>query len=342
MHDNTDDVVSVSVIMPIRNEERYIAASLGAVLTQEYPAALVEVLIADGMSTDNTLQLIYALPGAERVRIFTNPHYWQAPALNMLIHEARNDVIIRVDGHTIIASDYISQCVKALKEWNADEVGGAITPTGTTLLGTAIAAACRSAFAVPGAFHTGHKAQRVDTVYMGAWPRDVLDKLGGYQEHLHANEDYDLNYRLRQSGGVIYFSPTIRSTYYGRQSLPALAKQYIRYGRSKTAMLRLHPTSLRMRQVVAPTFVAACLLGGIGALLNPIIAWGWGAMLLTYMCLCFLFTLHTMRTAERKAAWFIPGVFLVIHVSWGLGFWIGFFEGPMKITPKSASTTSPS
>ncbi len=327
----------ISVIMPVRNEAAHIRASLGAVLAQDYPAEFVEVLIADGMSTDDTLDQIQQLSGAERVRIFANPRLWQAPGLNMLIREARGDIIARVDGHTVIAPDYLRRCVEALQTSGADEVGGAISPVGLTSLAATIALACRSAFAVPGAFHVGKQAQFVDTVYLGAWPREVLIALSGFQERLRANEDYELNIRLRQRGGTIYYSPTIRSTYFGRQSVSSLAEQYLLYGRAKTSVLRQHPTSLRLRQVIAPAFVAALILGGIGAMLNAVLAWMWLVMVSAYLCLCLAFTLLSAQKGGRAMLWLMPCIFFIIHLSWGFGFWIGWFERPYRAAPQATA-----
>lgn len=307
----------VSVIMPVRNEADFIARSLGAVLAQDYPPDCIEVLVADGRSTDDTLVLIRALPGAERVRIVDNPERIQAHGLNRAIPLARGEIIIRVDGHTIIAPDYVRQCVEALRRTGADSVGGGMDPVGITPTGRAIAAAGKSAFGVPTAFHVSDQAQYTDTVYMGAWPRGVFERVGLFRTDVGVNEDYELNYRIRAAGGRIYFEPAIRSQYYARQSFAALARQYFRYGRGRVRTLRLHPESLRARQVVAPAFVAGLILGPWHPRPRPL----WIICIVLYGLLNGFFSLRAVRRVEGAAVWRVKLVFLTMHLAWGAGFW---------------------
>jgi succinoglycan biosynthesis protein ExoA len=316
----------VTVILPIRNEEAFIEKCLGAVLQQDYPVERMEILIADGMSDDRTLEVIRAMPGAERVRVLPNPGRIQSAGLNVAIREARGDIVVRVDGHTIIASDYVRKCVDTLRLTGAQNVGGAMDPVGITPMGRAIALAGKSAFAVPTAFHVSKQAQVTDTVYLGAWPREVLDQVGVFREDVGVNEDYELNYRIRAAGGLIYFSPEIRSQYFGRQTLPALAKQYYRYGKSRVKTLTEHPQSLRARQLVAPAFVAA--LGG-GAVLGLVSRWIqrlWLLMILTYLAANFFFSLKAAAGRDTDELKRLPVVFLTVHLAWGLGFWMGWWE----------------
>ncbi len=238
----------VTVVLAVRNESAFIARCLGAVLAQNWPAEQLEILVADGESTDGTPDIIRALLGSERIQLITNPGRRQAAGLNAAIARARGDVIVRVDGHTQIAPDYVRRCVAALEETDAACVGGRIEPIGITPVGAVIAAAAHTAFAVPGAFHVSQTARFTDTVYMGAWPANVLARSGGFDERLRANEDYELAYRIRQSGGSVYLSPAICSMYFGRQMLTALARQYFVYGIGKAQVLRKYPKSLRMRR----------------------------------------------------------------------------------------------
>src|SRR6185437_6462345 len=172
-------------------------------LSQQYPPERIEALIADGQSDDRTRAVIASLPGAERVRVIENPQRRQAFGLNLALRQARGDIIVRVDGHTIIAPDYVRQCVQALAESGAVNVGGRMEPyaepQGATPMGRAIAAAGASRFGVPTAFHVSATPQYTDTVYLGAWPRDALLAVGGFDERLRVNEDYELNYRLRRA-----------------------------------------------------------------------------------------------------------------------------------------------
>lgn len=330
--------VFVSVVMPVRNEEGFIARSLKAVLNQDYPPELIEILVIDGLSEDRTLEIIQALPGNERVSIIANPQRIQAAGLNKALRRARGDIILRVDGHTIIAPDYVRQCVAALKETGAYNVGGPMEPVGLTSIGQAIAGATKTSFAVPGAFHTGtYTGQYTDTVYMGAWPRWVLEDVGGFDEHLAINEDYELNYRIRQMGGRIYLSPAIHSSYFGRQTLPALALQYFSYGKGKTTTLKKYPRSLRVRQLVAPCFVGACIGGLPLSIMLPEAGWLWLLMLLTYFAAMFVFSCSAAKRTGYKLFWLFPPVFLTIHMSWGLGFWAGFLSGALRSGRKPAT-----
>ncbi len=326
----------VTVIMPVRNEERYIALSLGAVLHQDYPVERMEVVVADGASDDATRAIIAALPGAERVRVIANPERTQAAGMNAALRVARGAVIVRVDGHAVIARDYVRMCVAELARTGAHNAGGGMHPAGVTETGKAIAAACRSPFAVPSAFHTSASGQFTDTVYLGAWPREVFDRVGGFDARMVPNEDYELNYRIRQAGGRVYLSPKIRSHYFGRQTLGALARQYARYGRGKVASLRKSPASLRPRQLVAPTFVAALALGAPLALASlalrlPWLSWlavAWLALAVAYVALNLGFAVVAARRAGRALFWRIALAFAAMHLAWGAGFWAGLLHWP--------------
>lgn len=316
----------VTVILPIRNESAFIERCLGAILTQDYPADQLEILVADGMSDDDTRQIIAAMPGAERVRIIDNPRRIQAAGLNEAIRHAKGDVIVRVDGHTVVAPDYVRQCINALQATDADNVGGAMDPVGLTDTGKAIALAGKSPFAVPTAFHVSATPQFTDTVYMGAWPRHVFDRVGGFSERVGVNEDYELNYRIRASGGKIFFSPQIRSVYYGRQTIPALARQYYRYGKSKVRTLQEHPASLRPRQLVAPLFVAGLMVGLPLGWLSKLLRGLWWAGLICYGIANLYFSFKAAARLTPKIAWRIPLVFFTIHLAWGIGFWMGLLN----------------
>ena len=312
--------------MPIRNEEAFIARSLGAVLAQDYPPERLDVLIADGMSDDRTAEVIRGLPGSERVRIVPNPERIQAAGLNLVMRQATGEYVVRVDGHTVIAPDYVRRCVEALQATGAANVGGPMDPVGLTPMGRAIAAAGKSPFAVPSAFHFSQKAQFTDTVYMGAWPKQVLESVGYFDAGYAINEDYELNYRVRQVGGKIWLSPDIHSTYYGRQTLGALARQYYRYGKGKVSTLRKHPGSLKWRHLIAPLFVAGLI---IGALCSLVFVWArvlWLAGIVAYVAAALAASARIAAGHESGSFWRLPLVFATMHLSWGAGFWVGLAE----------------
>lgn len=313
----------VSIVLAVRNEAPYITRCLAAVLAQDWPTSHTEILVADGESTDGTLDSIRRLPGSESIQVLTNPRRNQAAGLNLAIAQARGDVIVRVDGHTEIAPDYVRCCVAALHETGAACVGGRIEPVGLTSTGKVIAAVARTAFATPGAFHISRVARFTDTVYLGAWPAEALARAGGYDERLRANEDYELAYRIRQAGGCIYLSPAIQSRYFGRQNLAALARQYTIYGIGKAQMLLKHPASLRIRQLVAPLFVAGLIVGAAAWPIAPVAHLLWLVLVAAYVTLNLSFSAYILGRERPSRAWLAPVVYLVIHLSWGIGFWSG-------------------
>jgi len=310
--------------MPIRNEAEFIARSVSAVLNQDYPAEKMEIIIADGMSDDATIDLVCWLPGLERLRIISNPRRFQASGLNRAIELACGEIIVRVDGHAIIAKDYVRQCVETLLQTGAQNVGGHIHPVGLSATGKAIAAASVVPFAVPSAFRSGRSAQYTDTVYLGAWRREVFEQVGLFDETFEVNEDYELNYRIRHAGGGIFLAPIICSEYYGQQSFKPLAQQYFRYGCWKPRTIRKHPASARLRHLVAPIFVGF-LIAGI--LLAPIFALArvcWFSILFFYLLMNLSISV-AVSLRNAVPVWRLPIVFLIIHLAWGIGFWVGVF-----------------
>lgn len=232
----------VTVIMPIRNEEAFIERSLGAVLTQNYPADRMQVLVADGMSDDDTRGVIARLaaehPGHE-VEVVDNPGRIVPTGFNAALDRARGDVVVRVDGHTIIEPDYVTECVAAIAETGADNVGGRMDAVSDGPMGHAIALATSSPFGVGNsAFHYASGQRWVDSVYMGAWPREVFERIGRFDPEMVRNQDDEFNYRLSAGGGRILLTDRIRSRYYNRSSLKKLFSQYRQYGFWKVRVLQ--------------------------------------------------------------------------------------------------------
>lgn len=318
----------VSVIMPVYNEASFIRESLGAVLAQDYPADKLEILVVDGGSTDNTCQPVREmLADSGRGRLLQNPRKIQAAALNIGISAAQGDIIVRVDGHTIIAPDYVSACVSYLVQNKADNVGGLMRPLGTTRVGRSIALATTSPFGIGGSkFHYSEREQYVDTVYLGAFWRKTFDRIGLYDETVNINEDYELNIRLRKAGGKILLSPRIKSYYFPRASLPALWTQYFVYGRQKTLTLQKHPASLQWRQAIPPLFV-------FGFVFTLMLGFVWQPARYLFAAIAGSYLLANMvasTIAARRGGWqylpVLPLVFASIHFVWGLGFWAGWIK----------------
>jgi succinoglycan biosynthesis protein ExoA len=322
---NFTSLPTVTVIMPILNEATSLPQSLEAVMNQDYPSELLEILVIDGGSTDNTLAIIQAMSqNCPRVRMLPNPRRITPSSLNVGILAATGDIIVRVDGHTAIAPDYVSQCVSSLVQGKADNVGGLMCPIGTTYVGQGVALAISSPFGVGDSkFHYSPQEQYVDTVYLGAYWRKAFDQIGLFDETLPINQDYELNYRLRRAGGKILLNPAVQSTYTPRSTLSSLWRQYFRYGQGKVRTLQKHPESLRWRQAVPPLFVGA-FLGTLGGA----IFWPRLRPIFTFIAGCYLLANIVASTIVAiRGGWrywpVLPLIFAIIHFGWGLGFWIG-------------------
>jgi glycosyltransferase involved in cell wall biosynthesis len=320
----------VTVIMPIRNEAAFIARSLGAVLDQDYPAERLEVVIADGMSTDATREVVRSLADARpaiAVRIVDNPAQIVPTGFNRALAVARGDIIVRVDGHTIIAPDYVSECVAALRRSGADNVGGRMDPVSEGTFGRAAAQATASRFGVGGArFHYSDIEEWVDTVYMGAWPRAVFQNIGLFDEEQVRNQDDEFNYRLLSRGGRILLSPRIRSLYYNRSTPRSLWRQYFQYGYWKVRVMQKHPGQMRPRHFVPPAFVATVGLGVLLAPVSSIFAKVLLAAVGSYISASIVASVIVGWGEPLAQAVMLPVAFATLHVSYGLGFLAGLLR----------------
>jgi GT2 family glycosyltransferase len=263
-----------------------------------------------------------------RVQLISNPERLQAAAFNRGIALARGQYVVRVDAHSLYADDYVAESIRLLEETGAENVGGVQRATGTNWVGRAIAAAVSSRFAAGDAkYRHASKPTFTDTVYLGAWRTATLRKLGGMRTDWAVNEDYEMNVRLRAAGGTIYLSPTIRSTYFVRGSLGALARQYVRYGFWKVRTLIEHPGSLRWRQVVAPAFVLSLLLT---PLFVHWLGWFGTSHIALYVVANLAASVITARKQGMTLLPVLPIVFAIIHCSWGGGFLTGLIYWPFR------------
>jgi len=317
-----NDSPFVSVIIPIRNEERFIAQCLQSVVDQDYPQDRMEVLVVDGRSEDRTREIVAEFGSRHPViKLLDNPKLSAPAGLNLGIREARGDIIVRVDGHCVLEPDYVSQCVRKLQETGADNVGGLMRATGQKYVGQVIALAMNSFFGSGGSkFHYASEEQYADTVYLGAFRRGVFDRVGLFNERMMRNQDYELNYRIRAAGGKIFLSPAIKSSYYGRSTLRELWQQYFQYGFWKLEMILLHPRSVRPRHLVAPLFVFSLLTTGLLGLVNRAFLSLFFVIVSSYL----LASLVSSMKLARRTGWryfpLLPVAFAVMHLGWGLGF----------------------
>lgn len=320
----------VSLILPIRNEADYIERSLGAILEQDYPGEM-EILIADGMSTDGTRQIILELARQYpqySVSILDNPGKIVPVGMNVALRQARGEIIIRVDGHTLIASDYVSQCVEALHFTKADNVGGRMNALGYNTFGNAVAFATSTPFGVGGArFHYSDNEEWVDTVYLGAWFRRIFEEVGLFDEELVRDQDDEFNYRLREHGRKILLSPLIRSEYFVRSSPSALWNQYFQYGCWKVRVLQKHPFQMHLRQFVPPAFVVSYLFSAVllffslPCYIHPAF---WSSIL--YLGVNLSVSFYIAAKNSWKYLRFLPVIFIILHIGYGLGFLVGLLK----------------
>jgi glycosyltransferase involved in cell wall biosynthesis len=338
--DNRSDSPVVTIIMPIRNEEQFLPRCLESVAQTTYSRNRLEVLVVDGLSTDRSVAIAESfadrLPG---LRVLTNPARIQSAAFNLALAQARGDVIVRMDAHTLYQPDYVEQCVRLLESTGAANVGGPQRAAGESPVTRAIAFAVSSRFGAGDAtYRYAERDSWVDTVYLGAWRRATVERLGGMNPAWAVNEDYEMNYRLRQAGGKVLVSPAIQSTYFVRGSLPKLARQYFRYGFWKVRTLTVHPRSLRWRQLVAPAFV-----GYLAAI--PILWALVGRAALVPLAAYALVVIGIGLRAVRRlggAALLVPIIFPIIHCSWGAGFLTGWFRWlPGRRSPADQGTPKP-
>ncbi len=317
----------VSVIVPCYNEERTIQLLLEAILHQTYPARQMEVIISDAMSSDQTRARILSFHADHpelAVEIVDNPRRTIPSALNEALKAARGETIVRLDAHCVPRPDYVERCVDALKAGAGENVGGVwnIKPGAPDWIGRAIAVAAAHPLGVGDAqYRHTQRAQSVDTVPFGSFRRDLLQRIGFYDEDLLANEDYEWNARLRQIGGKVWLDPAICSTYFARPNLGALMRQYWRYGFWKVRMLRRYPATLRWRQAMPPIFV----LGLLGlAVLSPFFRWA-TALLIAFLGIYSIILLIVgIQTARRQSdsglILGVPIAIAVMHLSWGGAF----------------------
>ncbi|MBI5303630.1 MAG: glycosyltransferase family 2 protein [Chloroflexi bacterium] len=314
----------VTVILPIRNEARYIARTLESLLTQDYSQEKIEILVVDGMSGDGTRQIVTEFEQRDsRIRLLDNSQQIVPAAMNKGIRAARGTIVIRVDGHTVIAQDYVRRCVVQLATTGADNVGGPMRAESDTWIGNAIVLATSSPFGVGGArFHYAETPGWVDTVYMGAYRREVFDRIGLFDEELVRNQDDELNFRLIQAGGKIWLDPQIRSTYYSRSTLRGLWKQYFEYGFWKVRVIQKHRRPASWRHLVPATFVLALFVSTLASIFvqSPI---PFPAVACPYVLASLFISLTIAAREGWRYAPILPLAFATMHVAYGVGFLAG-------------------
>ncbi len=325
MPDTPKPLPFVTVVLPVRNEARFIRACLDAVLDQDYPADRMEIIVADGMSTDGTREIAASLQQrCPALRVIDNRGGIVPTGLNAAIAMARGEIIVRVDGHCEIARDYVSKCVAHLQS-GVDAVGGPLDTMGETTIARAIALGMSSRFGVGNsAFRTSAgRTGLVDTVAFPAYTRQVLDAIGPFDEELVRNQDDEYNYRLRKAGGRVLLAADVRARYFSRSSFRSLLRQYFQYGYWKVRVLQKHPLQMCARQFVPPLFLVALVALTVMAPIRPVARALLAAIAGIYVA-AGVGTAAALCGGNLRVFALLPLVFASLHFSYGAGFLVGF------------------
>jgi len=314
---------TVSLVVAIRNEAAHIARCLDSMSRQDYPAHLLEIIVVDGDSTDETVEL--ARRAAERdprIQLLRNPQREMPYALNIGIEAATGAYIGSVIGHATIPSDYVRRAVEAMERTGAWAVGGRYVRKGATPTQRAIAIATSSPIGVGDSSHNyATTAGWAETAFPGFWRREVFDRVGPFDPHMLVNEDNELAYRIRKAGGGLWYEPEIAVAYVSRPTLRALFHQYRRYAVGKVRVLRKHRGGLRWRHLVPAVWVAALVIGGALAPFIPLVRLPWAAAVGLYAAVVVV---AGMRLREPGVEWWrIAGALVTLHVAYGIGTWQG-------------------
>jgi len=315
----------ISVILPVLNEEKYLEDAVTAILAQQYDGK-IEVILAVAPSVDRTSEIAQRLHiNDPRVVIVDNPTGRTAAGLNLAIAASQYSIIVRVDGHANIPDNYCQLVSEILESTGAVNVGGVMAAQGQTLFERSVARAMRSPLGVGASrFHTGGGAGEVDTVYLGAFRKEALLEVGGFDERFTRAQDWELNFRLRQAGGVVFFDPRLIVTYRPRSTIKALAKQYFEYGRWRRVVSRRHQGTINYRYLAPPFTVAATTL-------SLLLGWLVSSLLFIPALVYAVFILIASAVIGKSMGEILclPTILLTMHISWGLGF----LTSPKSLAP---------
>lgn len=327
----------VSIIIPCRNEEKHLPACLNSLIQQDYSKEKLEILVVDGKSEDKTKGIVEDyIKKYPYIRLFENPQKFTPHALNLGIKNAKGEIIMRADAHAEYAPSYVSQCVKYLQEYNADNVGGVLkTVAGeNTLVAKAIAIVLSHPFGTGGSrFRVGSKEIKwVETVFGGCYKREVFEKIGLFNEALIRSQDLELNLRLKKAGGKILLVPEITVFYYPKSKLTDFLKHEFRDGAWSIYPLRFSRTPFRLRHYL-PLFFAIGLIGGaVLSAFFPCFLWLFLAVITVYLLISLLVSfLIAKKEKEWRYFFLLPVVFFSRHFAYGLGSFFALIKVLLKI-----------
>ncbi|HOX57012.1 MAG TPA: glycosyltransferase family 2 protein [Candidatus Paceibacterota bacterium] len=318
----------VSIVLPCRNEAGHIEPCIQSILAQDPPEGGMEIIAADGMSTDGTREYLEgAAQQHPQLRVLNNPGRIVSTGLNAAIRAARGEIIVRMDAHTTYAPDYVKQCIAVLQETGADNVGGPMRSQARTFMEKAIRAVFHSAWAVGGArSHLPHFEGYVDTVIYGCWKKDVFERVGLFDEDLVRNQDDEHNLRIRRAGGKVYQSPRIQSWYRVRGSLSALFHQYMQYGYWKVLVIRKHHAPASFRHVVPGAFLGTLVLAAVLSVFWAPALWAVAGLSLSYVLAALGLSLIIAARSQWGCLPVLPIVIWCFHFGYGYGFLHGILD----------------
>ncbi|MEW5807024.1 MAG: glycosyltransferase family 2 protein [Acidobacteriota bacterium] len=329
----------ISVIIPIYNEEKFIRRNMESLIDQDYPADRYEIIAVDGGSTDGSMEIVRELAGSGRVMIFDNPGRIAASAINIGTKNAKGDIITRVDAHSYVDRDYLSSIAKVFEETGEKVVGGPVRMVIDTSFRKAASYVLNSKLGVGSVpYRTLRKRAYVDSIQTGSFKREVLEKVGYFDETLPPGEDFELNTRIRKAGYRIILDPEIKFYYFPRNSFGSLSRQYFHYGRVKPIVLSKHTEAVKVKYFVPALFTVSFLLSVL-LLIEKI--WsgyspGWlffNLWLLNalYLLMIVVFTLSSIPLLGLRPAAIVFLITPLIHLSYGMGFIYGSFQAIRRL-----------
>lgn len=321
----------VSIIIVMRNEEKYIEKCLLSILNQDYPKDNYEIIIVDGMSDDKSVQIINKYKKSNNFRLFFNEKKTLASGWNIGIKNSKGSIVIRPDAHSTIESNFIKENIKTLQD-NPDAicVGGRINSISKNgKISTIISAVLSSPFGVGNSqFRIGNKSGYVDTVAYGAYKKEIFEQVGFFNEYLERNQDLEMHSRIKRNGGKFYFNPKIKSNYYTRSTVKGFVKQAYKNGKWNIITLAWERKALSIRHLIPLIFVLSLIINISLSMFSTF-------FLLVLICEAIMYligsicaTINIFNKIRKKEAFISVVLFFLLHTSYGIGSIIGFIKLP--------------
>ena len=327
----TENKYKFSIVIPCLNEEDYIGRCLDSIAAQNYDSELIEIVIVDGNSTDRTHDIIKEYQDKNpNIKLYFNPEKKTPRSLNIGIKNSTGDVVVILGAHTRIHEDFVKYNNHYLHEKNVKVTGGTQENVGLTYVQSLIGQAMELPFGMASAqYRWSKKEQFVDTVVYAAYKKELFDEIGYFEEKFTISEDAEINWRIRNAGYKIFYSPKIKTFYYPRSSIKRFIKQMFRYGILRVNVLKKHLNSIKIVHVIPPLFVLILLTLGIGAIFNPVILYLFLLLLGVYFLVNIGSIFLKLFPSKLKFLPVLPFLIFSMHFAWGLGYIIGL------ILPKS-------